>query len=384
MLKTGELVKGRYRILYKVGQGGMSVVYLARDEWKNMQWAVKEVRREGIQDSWIVEQGLVTETNMLKRLNHPNLPHIADVIENKERFLIVMDYIPGISMKEQLEEKGAFSQEDVIRWGMQLCDVLGYLHMQEPPIIYRDLKPANIMLKPDGDIKLIDFGTAREYKAGNEEDTINIGTVGYAAPEQYGGMGQSDARTDIYCLGVTLYQMLTGKNPCEPPYLIVPVRQENPELSKELEELILKCTRANPSDRYQSCKEVFRALERCLGEEDQAEERNRPRKQRFFERLLSGSLIRRWKVQEERIPDRYEKPGQEEPLPDRYEEPGQEEWMPDRYGEPRQEKQAFFEDDPDDGSGGEVTELLLPKEPDKKGRFVIIKDIVEIHTDEVI
>lgn len=353
MLETGELVNGRYKILHKVGQGGMSVVYLAQDEWENRQWAIKEVRREGVQNFRVVEQGLTTETNMLKKLNHPNLPHIVDVIENEERFLIVMDYIRGISMKDRLEQVGAFSQEDVVRWGKQLCDVLEYLHMQNPPVIYRDLKPANIMLKPDGDIKLIDFGTAREYKTGNQEDTINIGTVGYAAPEQYGGMGQSDARTDIYCLGVTLYQMVTGKNPCEPPYLIVPIRQWDQGLSAKLEEIILRCTQMNPEDRYQSSREVFWELEHCL-EEAPAEGRMRPKKPGLLEKLLSGSLIRREKEQTERETERFEEIRAEEPV--------------------------MLMDE----SGSEDTELLRPDRSNAVGKFVIIKDIVEIHTDEVI
>ena len=110
----------------------------------------------------------------------------------------------------------------MIKWAKQLCDVLGYLHSQNPPIIYRDMKPANIMLKPDGNVVLIDFGTAREYKENNIEDTTCLGTMGYAAPEQFGGMGQTDARTDIYCLGATMYHLVTGMNPCEPPYEIRP------------------------------------------------------------------------------------------------------------------------------------------------------------------
>lgn len=353
MLQTGELVNGRYRILHKIGQGGMSVVYLAQDEWKHTKWAVKEVRREGVQDFRVVEQGLITETNMLIRLNHQNLPQIVDVMEGEDRFLIIMDYIEGISLKDRLQEAGAFPQEEVVRWGMQLCDVLGYLHMQNPPIIYRDLKPANIMLKPDGNIKLIDFGTAREYKTGNQEDTVNIGTVGYAAPEQYGGMGQSDARTDIYCLGVTLYQLVTGKNPCEPPYLIVPIRHWNPDFSPGLEHIILRCTELEPADRFQSCEEVFRALEYCL-EETQDAGRVRQKKPGFWERLFPGGLSRRSRT-------------------DRLRE--KEETEPGYQGAPEPCTDHFGEDD---------TALLLPKEPAGTGRFLLLKDIVEIHTDEII
>ncbi|MGM9603121.1 MAG: serine/threonine protein kinase [Faecousia sp.] len=261
MLEIGSLVDGKYKILNQVGKGGMSVVYLAMNEKANKQWAVKEVRKDGVKDFEVVKQGLVAEIDILKRLSHPNLPSIVDVIDTDESFIIIMDYIQGNSLNKALEEFGAQPQENVIIWAKQLCDVLGYLHSRTPPIIYRDMKPANIMLKPDGNVTLIDFGTAREYKEKNLADTTCLGTVGYAAPEQFGGMGQTDARTDIYCLGATLYHLVTGKNPCEPPYEIKPIREINPTLSSGLERIILKCTQRDPNDRYQSAAELMYALE---------------------------------------------------------------------------------------------------------------------------
>ena len=261
MLQIGSLVDGKYKILNKVGQGGMSVVYLAMNEKANKQWAVKEVRKDGVLDFEAVKQGLVAETDILKKLDHPNLPSIVDVIDTDEAFIIIMDYIQGNSLSKALQEFGAQPQENVIEWAKQLCDVLGYLHSQNPPIIYRDMKPANIMLKPDGNVTLIDFGTAREYKEKNLADTTCLGTIGYAAPEQFGGMGQTDARTDIYCLGATLYHLVTGMNPCEPPYEIKPIRQINPNLSSGLERIIQKCTQRDPNDRYQSAAELMYALE---------------------------------------------------------------------------------------------------------------------------
>lgn len=261
MLQIGSIVDGKYKILNKVGQGGMSVVYLAMNERANKQWAIKEVRKDGVQDYEVVKQGLIVETDMLKKLQHDNLPSIIDVIDNDETFLIVMDYIEGNPLSKTLKEYGAQSQEDVIRWSKQLCDVLGYLHAQNPPIIYRDMKPSNVMLKPDGKVMLIDFGTAREFKSNRVEDTTCLGTRGYAAPEQYGGMGQTDARTDIYCLGATMYHLVTGHNPSEPPYQMYPIREWDPNLSSGLEEIIWKCTRDNPNERYQSCAELMYDLE---------------------------------------------------------------------------------------------------------------------------
>ena len=261
MLQIGSVVDGKYKILNKIGQGGMSIVYLAMNERANKQWAIKEVRKDGVQNFEVVKQGLIVETDLLKKLNHSNLPSIIDVIDGDGTFLIVMDYIEGRTLSSILKEYGAQAQEDVIEWAKQLCDVLGYLHSRKPPIIYRDMKPSNVMLKPDGKVMLIDFGTAREFKESSVADTTCLGTQGYAAPEQYGGHGQTDARTDIYCLGATLYHLLTGHNPSEPPYEMYPIRTWNPALSSGLEEIVLKCTQKNPEDRYQSCAELMYALE---------------------------------------------------------------------------------------------------------------------------
>lgn len=261
MLEIGSLVDGKYKILNKIGQGGMSVVYLAMNEKANKQWAIKEIRKDGVSNYEVVKQGLIVETDLLKKLNHPNLPSIVDVIDRDDTFLIVMDYIEGNSLSKIVKHQGALPQEDVVEWAKQLCDVLGYLHSREPAIIYRDMKPANVMLKPDGNVTLIDFGTAREFKETSVADTTCLGTRGYAAPEQFGGQGQTDARTDIYCLGATLYHLLTGHNPAEPPYEMYPIRKWNPLLSSGLEQIIAKCTQQNPEDRYQSCAELMYDLQ---------------------------------------------------------------------------------------------------------------------------
>lgn len=261
MLEIGSVIDGKYKILNVVGKGGMSVVYLAMNERANKQWAIKEVRKDGMQSFEVVKQNLVAETDLLKKLNHPHLPSIIDVIDCDDTFLIVMDYIEGNPLSKALETSGAQNQDDVIEWAKQLCDVLGYLHSRNPPIIYRDMKPSNVMLKPDGNVMLIDFGTAREFKYSSVADTTCLGTQGYAAPEQFGGHGQTDARTDIYCLGATMYHLVTGHNPATPPYEMYPIRQWNPMLSSGLEEIILKCTQRNPEDRYQSCAELLYALD---------------------------------------------------------------------------------------------------------------------------
>ncbi|MBR0413695.1 MAG: serine/threonine protein kinase [Clostridia bacterium] len=261
MLANGTVIDGKYEILSKVGQGGMSVVYLAINRKAMKQWAIKEVRRDGVKDFEVVKQSLVAETDMLKKLSHPNLPDIVDIIETEDSFLIVMDYIEGKPLNKRIEESGPQPEEYVVEWAKQLCDVLDYLHTRQPSIIYRDMKPSNVMLKPDGSVCLIDFGTAREYKGTNIQDTTCLGTIGYAAPEQFGGQGETDARTDIYCLGATLYHLVTGHSPAEPPYEMYPIRQWDPQLSPGLEAIILKCIQKDPNDRYQSCAELKYALE---------------------------------------------------------------------------------------------------------------------------
>jgi len=260
--EIGSVIDGKYEILTEIGHGGMSVVYLAMDTHLNKQWAVKEIKKKGSgKNDEIVVNSLLAEANMMKRLDHPSLPRIVDIIDNGITIYVVMDYIEGESLDKILAEYGAQPEELVIGWAKQLCDALSYLHSQKPPIIYRDMKPANIMLKPDGNVVLIDFGTAREYKENNIEDTTCLGTMGYAAPEQFGGMGQTDARTDIYCLGATMYHLVTGMNPCEPPYEIRPIREIDPTLSGGLERIITKCTQPDPNNRYQSAAELMYDLE---------------------------------------------------------------------------------------------------------------------------
>lgn len=248
----GQLFDGKYKILKMLGQGGMSRVYLAENIKLGTLWAIKEMQKNP--QSKI---DMLVEPNILKKLNHPSLPRIFDIIEDDTSICVIKDYIDGISLDKELRQAGSFSEDTVLKWARQICEVLAYLHDFKPnPIIYRDLKPSNIIDTGDGSVKLIDFGIAREYKNEAGSDTIYIGTRGYAAPEQYGG-GQTGAASDIYSLGVTLFHLLTGKSPNEPPYELQPVRIINRSLSKEIEEIICKCTKNNPAERYQSVQEIL-------------------------------------------------------------------------------------------------------------------------------
>ncbi len=270
-LPAGTLIGGRYRILRLIGQGGQSRVYLATDERTGRERAVKELRRD-IPDRALVRESFLREIGFLRDLHHPCLPEISDVIDGADESLyIVMRYIEGRTLSAILQESGALSERQTVRLGIELCDVLTCLHTQLPPIIYRDLKPGNIMLRPDGSISLIDLGSARRFRmsraagaAGEREapadDTVPLGTRGYAAPEQFGGRGQTDVRTDIYCLGATLYHLVTGCNPAKPPVGVRPIRTLKPALSESLEAIIEKCTHPDPSERYASCVALRHAL----------------------------------------------------------------------------------------------------------------------------
>lgn len=245
-----------YEMKAFIGKGGMSAVYLAEHKRLRTQWAVKMVRKQ---------QGarfdFLAESNILKRLQHPMLPRIVDIFEDRDFIYIVEDYVQGITLEDLLKQQKRVEESMGIQWFQALCGVLQYLHNQRPnPIIYRDMKPSNIMIQPDGSLKLIDFGIAREYKQESSADTTYIGTKGYAAPEQF-GRAQTDARTDIYSLGVTVYHLLTGKSPYEPPYQFVPVRELNPDLSAGIEYILHKCIQPEPMDRYQTVEELLEDLE---------------------------------------------------------------------------------------------------------------------------
>lgn len=288
MLKTGSLLDGKYRIIREIGRGGMSVVYLAVNERVGKIWALKEVRKEADGRDGIREMSLAAEIGVLKKLHHPNLPDIIDIIDCSDSYVIVMDYIEGKSLKQIIGQFGPQNERLVIAWGKQICQVLDYLHSQNPPIIYRDMKPGNIILRPDGQVTLIDFGTAREYKHENQGDTTWLGTRGYAAPEQFGGNRQTDPSTDIYSLGATMYHLLTGYSPADTQFVIWPIGRFRQDLSgSRLEKIIEKCCQPEPVCRYRNCKDLLDALEHVNDKPDT--EKRISRKYRRI--LMTGFFI---------------------------------------------------------------------------------------------
>jgi serine/threonine-protein kinase len=254
-MQAGDFFNERYIVEGILGKGGMGTVYLARNINTDTYWAIKEIDMRS--DRQI---NLAAEPNLLKKLDHPALPRLFDIIEQDGFLYMISDYIDGVSLDKKLTEEGRFAEEIVVDWGIQLCKALDYLHSIRPnPIIYRDIKPSNIMLTEKGKLKLIDFGTAREYKPQSDADTVYIGTRGYAAPEQF-GTGQTSAVSDIYSMGITLHHLLTGKSPVEAPYKLRPIRYYDRQLSAELEAIIGKCTSEAMEDRYQSVLELMEDL----------------------------------------------------------------------------------------------------------------------------
>ena len=259
----GKTIDGKYEVLKLIGRGGFYTTYLVRNIHVNKTWAMKACDKKNRHYSPAMRENILTEPYMMQKLDHPAIPKVVDIIENEDSIFIVRDYIEGETLETLVRMYGAQPADKVVEWGKQMSSALGYLHSQNPPLIYRDMKPANVILKPDGTIKFIDFGIMRSYKNNQNSDTCCLGTKGYAAPEQFGG-SQTDARTDIFGLGMTMFRLVTGINPTEPPYEIKPICMLNSNLPKGLEYIISKCIQPNPAERYQSCDELMADLNNYL------------------------------------------------------------------------------------------------------------------------
>lgn len=270
-----RIIGEKYCLVRLLGEGGASEVYLARDLRLQKWWAVKKMKnREGGRVM------LLREAELLSRLEHPALPRVVDWIEEGEEICLVMDFVEGRSLEQFLKESGPADGRAVCRWGMELCQVLGYLHSRKPPVLHHDLKPANLILQPDGSLKLIDLGAAAR-----KAENIRWGTKGYSAPERLRGGCRTDERADIYSMGVTLYRLATGRLPentlqkTEKREGRVENNRESekaetagkkgkrrgriPGLSGRLSAVIWKCMDTVPERRFRSCCEVRQALERC-------------------------------------------------------------------------------------------------------------------------
>jgi serine/threonine protein kinase len=225
------LFRNRYYIIGEVGSGGFGSVYKATDtQSRDRLVAIKEVKLLGLHPHAVVEatNAFQREVSLLSQLDHPNLPHVYEHFQDPGHWYLVMDFIVGETLEENQSKapKGRLLLSEVFAIGIQLCTVLHYLHSQQPPIIFRDLKPANIMRTASGHLFLIDFGIARYFKPGQAKDTVALGSPGYAPPEQY-GRAQTTPRADIYSLGAVLHQLLTTSDPSEAPFRFSPLRPKS-------------------------------------------------------------------------------------------------------------------------------------------------------------
>jgi serine/threonine-protein kinase len=252
----------RYTVMGKLGTGGMGTVYEVADRrLSQKRWALKAMTDTHLDPGERAEAiaAFEREASFLARLTHPNLPLVVDFFSTESRHCLVMEYIDGRTLQEVVETEGAQSAQRVIDWVAQICAVLRYLHAQQPPIIFRDLKPANVMLRETGQICLIDLGIARVFKRGQRADTVALGTPGYAAPEAY-GQGQSDARSDIYSLGATMYYLLARHDPATTPFVFPPPESLLPQLSPAVATLMTRAVQREPDQRFQTVAEVEAAL----------------------------------------------------------------------------------------------------------------------------
>lgn len=259
MLETGRTV-GKYKIIRPLGAGGEGCVYLARDCALSRLTAVKRI---GAEKSGAGEDGeIIREAAFLRDLRHSMLPVVYDLLY-EDGWYLVMEYIDGISLHNYISKQGGVGEEQGCIWAEALLTILKYLHTRKPPVIYRDLKPDNIIVCRDKKLRLVDLGAACLKGYGESVDKQMALTPEYAAPEQQaaaGGCAYADERSDIYAFGRILYYMLTGADLSRPPYGDLPIGVYDPLLGEGLERMIRKCTREDPGERYQVVEEILRDL----------------------------------------------------------------------------------------------------------------------------
>ncbi|HPZ08824.1 MAG TPA: bifunctional serine/threonine-protein kinase/ABC transporter substrate-binding protein [Candidatus Eremiobacteraeota bacterium] len=272
MLSQGNIIKSEYSVIKIIGSGGMGAIYLCSEvNNPDKLWAIKEMQLSQLQGE-MQEKALKQfemEAEILSKLNHIHLPKVKEYFKENSNYYLVMEFVEGEDLGKLLSKNPEpFSDELVLKWGTQIATALYFLHIQKPhPIIYRDIKPSNIIITPGGNIKLVDFGIARFFQPGKKKDTVQMGSLGYAPPEQF-GEGQTDERSDIYALGVTLHQLLTKRDPAEAdnPFKIPLVRTLNNKVSIELERLIQRATQFESARRYQQVSELKKDLKSLYDE----------------------------------------------------------------------------------------------------------------------
>ncbi len=256
-LSPGTVLEDRYQIIDIIGSGGMGCVYKAQDlRLSNVHVAIKQIRAD-IDDGLALDvtiKSLESEAEMLSKLRHSALPRLSNFFAVDHFWYLVMSYIEGQTLEEYLEANGPVPEPQLRKWGMELCDALDYLHSRKPPVIFRDLKPSNIMVDTRGKLHLIDFGIARHFKPDTSEDTVYFFTSGFSPPEQY-GESQTDARSDIYSLGATLHYLATGHHPQLTPFKFKPISTYI-SVSSMFDKTVLKAVSMSPARRPASAREM--------------------------------------------------------------------------------------------------------------------------------
>ena len=261
-----NIVGGRYYVLEELGRGGFSSVYKVKDINSGEVYALKQYITSDPANHKRLLEGIEKELDVLKYTAHPVLPKIYNVIKEDNRFFLVMEYVEGVNLKKHVDSEGVMNNKDIVSVMYQICSGLYYLHSMEPPVVYRDLKPSNIILMQDGRVKLIDFGISKRYSREADADELACGSKGFAAPEQYGdkrgrGLYNTDIRTDIYGIGTTMYYLRTGKRFSGKinNYSILD-KIKGRSISAKMKKVIIKCTYKNPDERYQNCIELLCAI----------------------------------------------------------------------------------------------------------------------------
>ena len=238
-----------YKIIKPLGSGGNCNAFLGKEISSGKLVTIKKRKTE--------DSNFFNESVILEELDHKSVPSLYKRSSEE----LILEYIPGKSLEKILIRKGLFTEKEALQIAYELAGIMRYLHGRRKPVIYRDLKPSNIVMKPDGHICLIDFGAARFYEAGEASDTLNLGTLGFAAPEQYGNLGQTDPRTDIYCFGMTILQLVSGVDTKDTDEVASFKKNGIKGISDEFIAVVDKCTRADREDRFRSFREIQEELE---------------------------------------------------------------------------------------------------------------------------
>ena len=265
VLDVGQTVlNGRYKVLSVIASKGMSAVYKVEDSSLHKKWCLKEIKKSNAGKGNVEYEALIQEANIMKTLDHVGIPRITTIEEEGDSLFIIMDYVDGMSMKSWLTQKGKINQDVTLLWMRQIVQTMMYLHNRKNPIFYRDMKPDNIMIQTDGNLKLLDFGISMVLKGKDDVIIKALGTKGYAAPEQSKRGLKCDLRSDIYAMGKTMYFMLTGINPSQIKQgEMKRIREVDPTIDEEIQDIVEKCCQENPDKRYQCCEDLLYDIQNC-------------------------------------------------------------------------------------------------------------------------